>query len=85
MVIDAERADEIKKVFSQVYTYKDEAKVHTGSANDLMKGLAERMAADGDVKPVLAGLKKAYKEYVEEKEGKPDSLEATLQILEAIK
>ena len=85
MVIDAERADEIKKVFSQVYTYKDEAKVLTGSANDLMKGLAQRMAGDDDYKPILKGLKKAYVEWKAENEGEEDSLEPAIQILEAIK
>ena len=47
MVIDAQRADQIKKVFSQVYTYKDEAKTLTGSANDLLKGLAQSIAGRG--------------------------------------
>lgn len=85
MVIDAERADEIKKVFKQFFDHKDEAKILTGSANDLMKGLAQRMAGDGDWKPILKGLKKAYVEWKAENEGEEDSLEPAIQILEAIK
>lgn len=84
MVIDAERADEIKKVFSQFYTYKDEAKTLTGSANDLLKGLAQRMAGEGDYKPILKGLKKAYAEWKADHEGEEDSLETCLDILGAI-
>ena len=84
MVIDEQRADEIKKVFSRVYDFKDEAKTLTGSANDLMKGLAEKMAGEDDYKPILKGLKKAYTEWKAEKEGEEDSLETTLDILSAI-
>jgi len=85
MVIDVERADEIKKVFKGVYDLRDEAKTLTGSANDLMKGLAQRMVGDGDYKPILKGLKKAYVEWKAENEGEEDSLEPAIQILEAIK
>ena len=85
MVIDAQRADQIKKVFSQVYTYKDEAKTLTGLANDLLKGLAQSIAGDEDYKPILKGLKKAYTEWKSEHEGEEDTLEPAIQILEAIK
>ena len=85
MVIDTDRADEIKKVFKSVYDLRDEAKTLTGSANDLMKGLAQRMVGDGDYKPILKGLKKAYVEWKAENEGEEDSLEPAIQILEAIK
>ena len=85
MVIDAERADEIKKVYTQYFDYKEEAKTLSGSANDLMKGLAQRMAGDDDYKPILKGLKKAYVEWKAENEGEEDSLEPAIQILEAIK
>ena len=84
MQIDEQSAGEIKKVFQQVYSFKDEAKTLTGSANDLLKGLAERLAGDGDTKAMLKSLKKAYSEWKAEHENEPDTLEDMLDILGAI-
>lgn len=84
MVIDEQRADEIKQVFRQVYDNKEEAKVLTGSANDLLKTLAQRLSGEDDSKVVLKALKKAYAEWKAEHEGEADSLETTLDILTAI-
>jgi hypothetical protein len=84
MVIDAERADEIKKVFRQVYDSRDEAKILTASANDLLKGLALRIAGDGDSKVIQKALKKAYSEWKADHEGEADSLVDALDILTAI-
>ena len=85
MVIDEQRASQIKEVFKEFYSLKDEAKTLTGTANDLMKSLAENMAGDGDYKPIFKGLKKAYVEWKSEHEGEEDTLEPAIQILEAIK
>ena len=85
MVIDEQRASQIKEVFKEFYSLKDEAKTLTGTANDLMKSLAENMAGDGEYKPILKGLKKAYAEWKSEHEGEEDTLEPAIQILEAIK
>lgn len=83
MNIDKQRADEIKQVFRQVYDYKEEASDLTKSANDLLKTLSEKIDPENP-KPILAGLKKAYKEYVGELKGEEDSLEPCLIILQAI-
>lgn len=85
MVIDAERADEIKKVFKGVYDLREEASNLTGSSNDLLKGLAQRIAGDDDWRPVLESLNLSYKVRIKEIEGKPDTFGDAIQILEAIK
>lgn len=84
MIIDAARAKEIKEVYSQFYDYKDEASTLSTSANDLMKGLAERIAGGEDPKVILKGLKKGYTEWKSTRMGEADSLEIAISILASI-
>jgi len=83
MVIDQERAEEIKQVFKQVYDTREDAKALTGSANDLLKTLATKLDEE-DPSTMLKGLKKAYVEYTSKVKGEADSLDPALVILSAI-
>lgn len=86
MVLDEETTNEICQVFEGVYESREHARDLTGSANDTMKGLAQRIAArsDEDPKNVLVSLKKSYKEFAENKDAKADTLTDAVLITNAI-
>jgi GTP cyclohydrolase I len=63
MIFDKDNMEQIEKAFKIVYTYKDEAKEANSAANETMKGLAEDLAKDGDVKTMKKVLRKAYREW----------------------
>lgn len=87
MVITDDVKTRIKSVFEGVYENKSQAKDLVSSANDMMKGLSESISGESgdDPKLILASLKKAYKEFVEEKESKPDTLSEAIMINNALR
>jgi len=82
MQIDEQRGKEIKDVFKLMLEYDTMNSENTSAKTEAINRLAASMSADkGEQKEIAGSLKKAYKEYKEEQEGKPDTLNDMLTIV----
>lgn len=86
MLIDDQRLDQIKEVFKQVYEYQELAKNHSATSRELMKGLVESITVDKkERKEVKKILSKAFKEWVEDAQGEPETTVQALEVAEKLK
>lgn len=75
MQIDEQREREIKDVFKVMLEYDTMNSENTSAKTETLNRLVASMSADkGERKDIATSLKKAYKEYKEEQQGKPDTL-----------
>ena len=82
MVFDEQKKKELQDIFKSVYSLQDEAKTLNATASDNLKALAERWSAvKGEQKDIFSSIKKAYKEWKEKLEGKPDTLDLAIDML----
>jgi len=85
MVIDEARKAEIKEVFRAIHEYKEMNKENNRSAGEILTRLVASMSTDkAEQQLIKKSLKKAYREYEDEQNNEPDTLEDALTVISVV-
>lgn len=85
MVLDDFKEERIRGVFKIVAQYKEDSKEALASATETMNALVEELAPEKkDRKAMKESVNTAFKEYMAEIKGKPDSLPDALVLINVV-